>query len=125
MAGVSPTQNSLKWMRKMGYLSAVVERWNPVIKVRHDLFGIIDIIGVGNGRTIAVQSTSSSNLASRITKIQESDNIGALVDNGWIVIAQGWRKKKNRWVSREYIVTKDTKEELCQSTISNLPPKDL
>ena len=101
VAGVSPTQNTLKWMRAQGYLSAVVERWNPHARIRQDLFGIIDVLGVSDEGTLAVQSTSDSNLSARVKKMRESEHLGTLIAAGWTVVAQGWKKKSGRWVSRE------------------------
>ena len=96
----SPTQNTLKNLRDRGYRAQVVERWNPHAKVRQDLFGIIDVLGVGNGETIAVQSTSYSNVAARIRKIAEAEAIGDIRDAGWKIEVHGWHKKKNRWEVR-------------------------
>ncbi|HTD91150.1 MAG TPA: hypothetical protein VK663_10840 [Burkholderiales bacterium] len=100
MAG-SPTQRSLKHLRELGYLAAVTEHWNPFAHIRQDLFGIVDILAVGNGETIAVQCTSDSNLANRVTKIADSDATPKLRDAGWKILAHGWKKKGARWVLRE------------------------
>lgn len=111
MAGMSPTQLSLRWARSMGYTAQVVEHWNPHARIRQDLFGIIDILCVGSGETMAIQSTSWKNVPSRITKMQEAESIATLVESGWIVIAQGWKKEKNRWISRQYLITPEGREE--------------
>ena len=100
MAGRSPTQNTLKLLRDEGYLAAVVEHWNPHAHIRQDLFGIIDVIGIREGETIAVQSTSYSNTSARVKKIKESDNLVMLIKAGWIVHVHGWHKKKNKWQCR-------------------------
>lgn len=102
----SPTQRSLAEMRKRGYRCAVVEKWNPHAKVLQDLFGIIDILCVGNGETVGVQCTTSDNLASRITKMGDSDAIGDLRKAGWKLLAQGWRKNADgKWTLREVDVS--------------------
>ena len=54
----SPTTRSLAQLRERGYQVWVVEYWNAFSRKRVDLFGIFDILGVGNGETIAVQTTS-------------------------------------------------------------------
>ena len=97
----SPTQLTLRLLRKMGYRAAVVEKWNPHAHIRQDLFGIIDVIAVGKGETVAVQCTSYSNVASRVTKIADSEAIGDIRDAGWKVLVHGWRKPKHRWEVRE------------------------
>jgi len=103
---MSPTQRSLKHYRDLGYIAGVVERWIPQARKRSDLFGILDIVAVGNGETIGVQTTSASNVSARVKKIADSDAIGELREAGWRVIVQGWRKNaKGRWVAREVDVS--------------------
>ena len=85
----------------MGYRAAVVEHWNPHAHIRQDLFGIIDVLAVGKGETVAVQCTSYSNVASRVNKIADSEAIGDIRDAGWKVLVHGWRKPKHRWEVRE------------------------
>lgn len=98
----SPTQRSLKHYRDQGYLAGVVEKWNPHAKIRQDLFGILDLVVVGNGETLGVQTTSASNMSARVKKITDSDALAELREAGWKVIVQGWRRNsKGRWVVRE------------------------
>jgi len=103
---MSPTQRSLKHYRDLGYIAGVVERWIPQARKRSDLFGILDIVAVGNGETVGVQTTSASNVSARVKKIADSEAIGELREAGWRVIVQGWRKNaKGRWVVREVDVS--------------------
>lgn len=100
----SPTQRSLEHMRKLGYpLAQVVERWNMHAKVRVDLFGIIDIVAIdAAGETYGIQATSGDNVASRVTKIAESDALAPCLKAGWRIIVHGWRKNAaGRWTLRE------------------------
>ena len=98
----SPTQLTLRKWRNAGYRVAIVERWNPHVKIRQDLFGIIDVLCVGNGETVGVQSTSYSNTSARIRKIEDQPELVAdLRDAGWRIIVEGWRKPKYRWECRE------------------------
>lgn len=100
----SPTQRSLEYLRKSGcQLVAVVERWNMHAKIRQDLFGIIDVLAIGvDDAIIAVQSTSASNVASRITKMAESDSLPIILKAGIKVYVHGWKKGSNgRWQLRE------------------------
>lgn len=96
----SPTQLSLKHMREQGYLAAVTEKWNPFAKIRQDLFGIVDVLAVGEGGTVAVQCTSASNVASRVTKIADSDSTPFIRKAGWRFEVHGWKKVKGRWIVR-------------------------
>lgn len=94
---VSPTQNTIKKMKADGYLTAVVERWNAHARIRQDLFGFIDVLGVRRGSTLAVQTTTKANLQARVKKIAESENIGFVREAGWCIEVHGWYKEKNRW----------------------------
>lgn len=101
MAGKSPTGRSLENIRERGYVPWVVEYWNAFSRKRVDLFGIFDIIAVGNGETLAVQTTSGSNVSARVKKIADSEYIAACRDAGWRIEVHGWRKSaRNRWVLR-------------------------
>jgi hypothetical protein len=69
----SPTQLSLAWLRKEGYLAEVVEKWLPGANIRKDLWGWCDIVAIRDGETVAVQCTSWDNISSRVRKIAESE----------------------------------------------------
>ena len=98
----SPTQRTLKKWRDAGYTAAVVEKWNSHARCRQDLYGIIDVLCVGHGETVGVQSTSGSNVSTRIRKIEDSEVLAELRKSGWRVIVEGWRKKPNgRYECRE------------------------
>jgi carbonic anhydrase len=99
----SPTQRTLALLREDGYLAAVVEHWNPHARVRQDLFGIIDVVAVGNRSTIGVQATSYSNVSARVAKLRDSDTIGRLREAGWSIFVHGWKKdrKSGRWEVRQ------------------------
>ena len=103
----SPTQRSLKQLRKDGWMVAVVEKWNPHVGIRQDLFGFADLLAVKDNTVLLVQCTSGDNVAARIKKIQESDpaKYWASSPNRWIVV-HGWRMvgakgKRKLWACRE------------------------
>lgn len=102
----SPTQLTLRELReRRGYpLVQVVERWNPFAHVRQDLFGIIDVFAVGPD-IVAVQCTSASHVAERVTKITDSPALAHLRIAGIRVLVHGWRKVGARWVLREVDVS--------------------
>lgn len=103
---MSPTQLTLRKWRKAGYLCAVVEKWNPHVQRRQDLFGFIDVLCVGNGETVGIQSTSDSHVSHRVRKIEdEPENVASLRDANWRVIVEGWKKVSNRWQCREVDVS--------------------
>ena len=102
MAGKSPTQLSLELMRARGYTSSVVEHWNPFARIRQDLFGFIDVLCLGDGEIVGVQTTTAKNMSARITKIREHENLLPVLDSGMRVLIHGWQKNKsNRWEVKE------------------------
>lgn len=98
----SPTQLTLKLLRKLGYpLVEVTERWNQWARIRQDLFGIVDVLAVGKD-VLAVQTTSWDNVASRVAKIAESEATPHLRAAGVRIVVHGWRKDfRGRWEHRE------------------------
>ena len=101
MAKTSPTQRSLAVLREKYPLVQVVEKWNPHARIRQDLFGIIDILCVGDGETVAVQTTSGSAVAARLKKMADSPALPHLRDAGWRILVHGWRKNAaGKWVLR-------------------------
>jgi len=97
---MTPTQRSLALLREEGYTVAIVEKWNPHVRIRQDLFGFIDLLAIRKGETLAVQTTSTG-VSSRIKKIMESDYLPKVRDAGWRIVVHGWRKNsKGRYVLR-------------------------
>lgn len=104
---MTPTARSLAHLRKLGYLAAVVEKRIPRVFIMKDLFGFIDIVALSDGITLAVQTTSGSNVAARIAKIRASADFPRVLAAGWRIVVHGWRKAANgRWVLREEHVTR-------------------
>lgn len=99
--GTSPTQRTLKHMRGLGYLAEVVEKRLPRVFITKDLYGFIDVLAVKGEDIVGIQTTSSPNMAARVTKITEHEN-WPLVCKAIRIVVHGWRKNsKNRWVLRE------------------------
>lgn len=97
----SPTENSLSRLRKEGYHAAVVEKWNPHAKIRQDLFGFIDVVGLNPEHVgmLAVQTTSKNNIRARINKILDEKEKIAI---DWLkaqntIEVHGWDKHNNRY----------------------------
>lgn len=100
-SGPSPTQRSLKLLRSQGWRVAVVEHWNQHARIRQDLYGCIDLLALKDGTTLAVQTTSSPNLAARVTKVRAAEAYPDMVAAGWLIHAHGWVKRPNgRWECR-------------------------
>lgn len=95
----SPTQRSLAYLRAAGYLAEVTEQNVNVKKpdgkrlcFKKDLFGFVDILAVNGLGTLAVQTTSASNVAARVKKIQESPHLPRLLQAKWRIEVHGWKK---------------------------------
>ncbi len=98
---MTPTQRSMAHLKAQGYRVAVVERWNAHARIRQDLFGVVDLLAIKAGETLAVQTTSGSNVAARVKKIADSEAIGDIRAAGWTFHVHGWRKNaQGRWVLR-------------------------
>jgi radical SAM superfamily enzyme YgiQ (UPF0313 family) len=87
---MTPSQRTIKHLKDQGYMVANVEHYSYFTKRRHDLWGCIDILAIGNGETLAVQVTSKSNMSARIRKIEDSEALPEMLRSGWRVIVHGW-----------------------------------
>lgn len=106
MAKTSPTQRSLAVLREQGYTVAIVEHWNPFARIRQDLFGFIDLLALKDGETLAVQTTSYSNMSARVKKIAEHELVSVVRKANWKIVVHGWKKdSKGKWVLREVDVS--------------------
>lgn len=111
---MTPTARSLNLLRRQGWLVAIVERWLPHTKIRVDLFGFADLLGIRGPETVAVQVTTSDHAAARVTKIQncpaakvwlESPTRKILV-HGWSL--QGSRGGRKTWECRIVSMSSDS-----------------
>lgn len=100
---MTPTQRTLKLFRDRGYTCAVTERWNPFAKIRQDLFTFIDVLALGNGQMIGIQTTSASNHAKRREKILATPEARDWIAAGGEVLIVSWKKPKGKrsWEARE------------------------
>jgi hypothetical protein len=107
MGKQSPTQNSIKLMKERGYIVAIVEKFNPHVGphgIRQDLFGIFDLLCVGNGETVGVQCCAASGVSARLKKIADDDhavNVAAIRKSGWKILVHGWKKTPMGPIYRE------------------------
>jgi len=93
----TPTMRTLKYCRDLDRVCGNVERWNPHMRIRQDLFGFIDIICIDPKQGIvAVQSTGSAH-SQHIKKLTiEREEIVKI----WLAQAPleliSWRKVKKK-----------------------------
>lgn len=97
---MSPTQRSKAQMEDRGYLVAIVEYWHAFARQRRDLFGCFDLLGVSEEGTLAVQTTSASNVSARVRKLADSEAVAAARKAGWRLEVHGWRKVGRGWTCR-------------------------
>ena len=108
---MTPTQRSLAKLRKEGWLVAIVEKWNPYVKIRQDLFGFGDLLAIRANTALIVQTTSGSNVSARLDKIKSSQAAKVWLESpSREIIIHGWRKagargKRKLWECREVQVS--------------------
>lgn len=103
---MTPTARTLKYLRDLGHLPAVVERWNPHAFIRQDLYGFIDLLSINGNKVCGWQACAGASFAARAAKIREHPNFPA-VAKAISVFVIGWRKikvkrggKAMRWEAR-------------------------
>lgn len=112
----SPTQLSLNKLRKDGYTVSLVEKWVPQTAagfkgpiLRKDVWGFGDILAVKihESAVILLQTTSRSNISSRLAKIKEIPEAGIWLASGNRIVIHGWSQKKGhrRWICKEVEVS--------------------
>lgn len=99
---MTPTARTKALLEKEGYLVAIVEHWNPWAKIRQDLFGFADLIGVNpQSRTVTlVQTCSDTDHARRRRKVLESEAAAICAKAGVIVSVISWGKRKEKGTNR-------------------------
>lgn len=90
---MTPTQRSLAHLRGHGYMPWVVEHWNSFTRRRNDLFGFGDILAIGHGEIVIVQTTSTGNMSARQKKILANPYAHEWVKAGGTIVLHGWSKK--------------------------------
>jgi hypothetical protein len=97
----STTSRALKILRSEGYSVDVTERWIPHSFIKHDLFGVFDLIAMKPGEMIlGIQVTSCSNMLARCRKILAEPRAltWCLTGHGRIlVIGDEKRKDRHYW----------------------------
>jgi hypothetical protein len=97
---VSPTGLSIAELERDGWLVALVEQNLRHSYTTRDLFGFVDLLALKPGRTLAVQTTTTSNQSKRVAKVLASPHFGRVLAAGWEVHVHGWAwsRRTNDWV---------------------------
>jgi len=102
----SSVQLSLVRLRKDPRFTHVekVEQFIPFPAPGHrlDLFGIIDVLAIGPGITLAVQCTTKSGTSGHKRKLFDAEATAAVLRAGWEMELHAWEKPKHRWECKVY-----------------------
>ena len=104
----SPTELTIKTLKKEGYTVGIVEKYNSFIKIRQDLYGCIDILAcrAGEKDILAVQCTTVSNQSSRMAKAMQEPRLAVWLGSGGRFEVWGWAKKGPRGGRKLWEVTR-------------------
>jgi hypothetical protein len=127
---INYTSKTLDYLRKEGYHPGIVERFIPKVMIRRDLYNIIDIIAMGNGSILGVQSTGANGRsAHRKTILNAPESVAWLRSGGglWLVT---WAKllkkrggKQRVWTPRiEKFSLSDFSSDTVESSYSIVGP---
>ncbi len=103
---MTPTARSMKYLRDLGGVPWVVERWIMGANIRKDLFGFIDLVCLDDkAGVLGVQVTSGPHISDRIKKAQAIPEFKHWLDSGNRFEVHGWRKvggkgKRKLWEVR-------------------------
>ena len=111
---MTPTQRTLAALRAEGYQAAIVEKWNPHVKIRQDVWKFGDILACrvlpdGSNQEIAlIQCTTQVNAAARVTKIITTCREAACkwLQAGGNLVVWGWAKRGPRGKRKTWSATR-------------------
>ena len=85
---LTPTARTLVYLRRQGYLTAVVESWIPHANLRRDLWGFGDVLAVHprDRLFLLVQVTTTAHVAHRLAKAKSRPPSFLLPIDGRIVV---------------------------------------
>ena len=98
----SPTQRTLTYLRRAGFLVAVVESWVPHANVRRDLWSFADVLAVHprDSLFMLVQVTTAGHVAQWLAKAKGCPELAVWLRAGGRFEVHGWRQRAGRWVLR-------------------------
>lgn len=91
----SPTSRTIEALKAEGWITGIVEKWNPHARIRQDLFGFADILAASpDCMPKLIQTTSGSNVSSRVAKIIAEPRARTALLSGFVIEVWGWRRLK-------------------------------
>lgn len=108
---MTPTECTIKRLRKEGYTTAIVEKWIPKTKRRKDLYGCIDITAIRSNQSgvFGIQATSRGHVSDRVKKALAIPALKIWLQAGNRFEVWGWKKKGARYqvVKRKFYLEDD------------------
>lgn len=86
------TAATKRWCEARGLACKRVDRWDPILKRHFDLYGFMDFLATGGGRTLALQVTSRASVSARRKKILASPELATVLASGWEVWLIGFER---------------------------------
>lgn len=119
---MTPTQRTIAELKSLGYVVAIVEKWNPFAKIRQDLFGFIDIVAIKENQlgVLGIQATSDSNMSARVHKCEANPILKVWLSGGNQCQVWGWGKKGARGKRKTWelrIIPLHVKEDTSNSAL--------
>ena len=107
MTRMSTLQRSRELLEADGYHVEVVEQNIRTGRTtfKRDLWNFADLLAIRRGEMLAVQTTTSSNMASRVAKITASPLLARVREAGIRVVVHGWsaRVVKRGEAARQWV----------------------
>jgi hypothetical protein len=105
---MTPTGRTLQYLRRLGFVATVVERWLPRVRRRRDAFGA-DVLAAhpGDGVVLLVQCTTGNHLAHRLDKARQLQDVAAWLRAGGKWECWGWSLRAGRWHVRRVALRPD------------------
>lgn len=107
---MSPTQRTLAKLKSEGWTCGIVEKFNPHVRIRQDLFGVIDIVIMKpviaeRAGIVGVQACAGASHASRRAKAIAEPRLRTWLESGGRFAVMSWRKggargKRKTWSHR-------------------------
>lgn len=94
MRKLQPNTRAVRLLESLGWTADLCQR--SVGKVNKDLFGFADVLAVRSGRTLAVQATDASHVASRVDNLFDCSAVVDCLRAGWWIEVWGFRKTPAR-----------------------------
>jgi hypothetical protein len=99
---MSPTARTLAYLRRQGFVAAIVERWLPRVARKRDLFGIADVFAFHPRDRVflLVQATSIPHVGDRLARCKGRPELAAWLRAGGAFEVHGWALRDGRWAPK-------------------------